>query len=429
MAQKVLYNHNGRADTIILQPSSVDLGNVTNEAQIPKSIVTAKGDIITATGNATPARQGVGGNGQILAGDSNLANGIGYKDPAFRNWVMNGNMEVSQRGTSWTNPVSALYNVDRFSVNFSAGGGTHPNVVISQQPITPGELLNSYYFHRINVDGAGSSLGNSSYYAVRTNIEYGTGLLCGLNKKITLTFYARSSIADKKLGCFFYQYYGSGGSPSSIESIPGDHFHLTSDWQKYSVTITTNTLSGKTFGTNNDNYIIVYLIYQWGYNFRVSVNDTVAETFVGSGNIDIAQVALYAGDVAYPFEPVPFDIELQRCMRYYEKSYSTTIAPGTVTDSGIVSSSMTSVWYLAQITVKYSVPKRISSPNITIYSPYNGNSGYGSMKASDGTYNSEKAAGGNNTSRSNNSFNIQSVNGDFSSGYRFDFHWTCDADF
>jgi hypothetical protein len=34
MGQKVLYNNNGRSDTIALQASSVDLGNVTNDAQI-----------------------------------------------------------------------------------------------------------------------------------------------------------------------------------------------------------------------------------------------------------------------------------------------------------------------------------------------------------------------------------------------------------
>jgi hypothetical protein len=34
MAQRVLYNNNGRADSVTLQASSVDLGNVTNDAQV-----------------------------------------------------------------------------------------------------------------------------------------------------------------------------------------------------------------------------------------------------------------------------------------------------------------------------------------------------------------------------------------------------------
>jgi hypothetical protein len=393
--------------------------------QIPKSIVTAKGDIITATASDTPVRQGVGGNGQIIVGDSNLTNGLGYKDPSFRNWVINGNMEVAQRGTSFTNPAVGEYSVDKFKNDYNKTSGTWPSTIThSQEKLTSGDIPNSFYFYRIALSDAGSSLDVNSYYRLNTFLENATRNLCGLNKKITLSFYARSFIAGQKIGCWVVQAYGTGGSPSSSDGLTQYAMTLSSSWTKYTYTFTTSTLSGKTFGTNNDDYLRILFYLHYG-----SLVGGESVVFAGAGNIDIAQVALYAGDVAYPFEPVPYDVELQRCMRYYEKSYSTTIAPGTVTDSGIVSSSMTSVWYLAQITVKYSVPKRISSPNITIYSPYNGNSGYGSMKASDGTYNSEKAAGGNNASRSNNSFNIQSVNGDFSSGYRFDFHWTCDADF
>jgi len=37
MAQKVLYNNSGRISEIALSPSSVDLGNVTNDAQLKAS--------------------------------------------------------------------------------------------------------------------------------------------------------------------------------------------------------------------------------------------------------------------------------------------------------------------------------------------------------------------------------------------------------
>ncbi len=308
MAQRVLYNNSGRADSITLQPSSVDLGNVTNDLQIPKSIVTAKGDIITATANATPVRQGIGNNGQIVVADSNLTNGLGYKDPSFRNWIMNGNMEVAQRGTSWTNPITNSYTIDRWQVFFVSDGGTIPNIICSQQLLTSGDLFNSFYYFRFNTDGAGASLGKGSNYQFANHIENGTRFLCGLNKKVTVSFYARSSISDRMIRLNLGQYYGSGGSPSVPENFQ-QFITLSSSWTKYTYTFTTNTLVGKTFGTNNDDYLIVAFFLQRG-------NVSGMETYSGSGNIDIAQVALYAGDVAYPFEPVPYDIELQRCMRF-----------------------------------------------------------------------------------------------------------------
>lgn len=49
-----------------LAKGDVDLGNVTNEAQIAKSIGTAKGDIIYFSGSATPVRLAVGSSGQVL---------------------------------------------------------------------------------------------------------------------------------------------------------------------------------------------------------------------------------------------------------------------------------------------------------------------------------------------------------------------------
>lgn len=45
MAQKVLYNDSGRVKEIALSSSSVDLGNVTNDAQLKVSdLVTTVGD-------------------------------------------------------------------------------------------------------------------------------------------------------------------------------------------------------------------------------------------------------------------------------------------------------------------------------------------------------------------------------------------------
>jgi hypothetical protein len=51
-------------------------GVATANAAIPKSVVTTKGDVVTATASATPARLGVGSNGQVLTADSTTATGI-----------------------------------------------------------------------------------------------------------------------------------------------------------------------------------------------------------------------------------------------------------------------------------------------------------------------------------------------------------------
>lgn len=57
--------------------SSIDTTLKTQiDAQIPDSLLTTKGDLIAATGASTPARLGVGTDGQLLIADSTAATGI-----------------------------------------------------------------------------------------------------------------------------------------------------------------------------------------------------------------------------------------------------------------------------------------------------------------------------------------------------------------
>jgi len=80
MAEKVLQlNTNNDYQEVILSPSSVDLGNVTNDAQIAKSTVTTKGDLLVATSNATLTRKAVGKDSYQLMADSSKTEGIEWK--------------------------------------------------------------------------------------------------------------------------------------------------------------------------------------------------------------------------------------------------------------------------------------------------------------------------------------------------------------
>lgn len=66
---------------LALVSSDVGLGNVTNDAQIAKSLVDAKGDILIGTANDTPARKAVGANGTYLRGDSSDTDGLSFGNP------------------------------------------------------------------------------------------------------------------------------------------------------------------------------------------------------------------------------------------------------------------------------------------------------------------------------------------------------------
>lgn len=290
-----------------------------------------------------------------------------------RQAIMNGNFDIWQRGTSFTlADLSGIFMADRWGELHNKDGGTLPTLTRTRQLLTSGDIPNSYYFTRLATNGAGTSLGVASYGFIYQKIENGTRNLCGASKTVTISYYARSSIANKRLCVVLKQDYGTGGSPSTQEKILGVPVTLTSSWVRYTYTFTTNTLVGKTFGTNNDDTLHFQFYHVWGTTHgNTDVQASVsAETYVGSGNIDIAQVQLCSGDVALPFQPKTFEEELKACQRYYDKSYAYADAPGlsqttageTGLDMGIASTTQR-----ASVFVRFKQKMRVR-PTIVIYS-------------------------------------------------------------
>jgi len=288
--------------------------------------------------------------------DSWLNNGY---NSLYRQAIINGNFDVWQRGTTSTNPANGALLADRWMTFIGADGGALPsNIIHSRQLLTSGDIAGSFYHYRVAVDGAGTSLGVNSYGLIRQRIEHGTRFLCGDGKKVTVSFYARSSIANKKLSIGMTQHYGTGGTPTANEKLTGTTVSLTASWVKYTYTFTTNTLAGKTFGTDNNDYLSLDLPYMWGATDGGTYGYTGSETFVGAGNIDIAQVQLCAGDVALPFMPRSFEEELRACQRY-------CYAPATPTAYSYIGSGSGASATRVLIFVKMPVTMR-TSPTLTI---------------------------------------------------------------
>ncbi|MEK3699630.1 MULTISPECIES: hypothetical protein [unclassified Paenibacillus] len=85
--------------------------------------------------------------------------------------------------------------------------GTLPtSITHSRQSVTPGDINGASNYYRIAVNGAGSGFGANDVYYLQQQIENGVRLLCGLGKKITVSFWARSSIASKKIGVRLNQF-------------------------------------------------------------------------------------------------------------------------------------------------------------------------------------------------------------------------------
>ena len=221
---------------------------------------------------------------------------------SFRNVIINGNFDFWQRGTSTT---TAGYLADRFLT-----GATGSTFTTSRQSFILGQTdvpNNPTYWSRTVVV---SSAGASNFVVYQHRVENAATLS---GQPVTLSFYAKAD-ASKNIAVEFAQNFGSGGSPSTqVNEIGVTTCALTTSWQKFTVTATLPSISGKTLGTSSDDKLFVFFWLDAGSNWNARTNSLGQQ----SGTFDIAQVQLEQGSVATPFELRPLGTELALCQRYY----------------------------------------------------------------------------------------------------------------
>ena len=240
-----------------------------------------------------------------------------------KNIIINGDMSVAQRGTS-TSSVSSgsTYVVDRTFV-YVTNGGTW---TMSQDTAVPS---GSGFAKSIKLDctTADASLGAADYIAMQQRIE-GQNLQyikkgTSSAESLTLSFWVYAT----KTGTNICELYDADNTRQISKSYTVD---TTNTWEKKTI-----TFAGDTSGTlDNDNATSMTLLF-WlgaGSNFTSGTlntswaSATTANRAVGqvnhadstSNNFYITGIQLEAGDTASEFEFLPYDVNLQRCYRYYE---------------------------------------------------------------------------------------------------------------
>ena len=203
--------------------------------------------------------------------------------PKRKNYLINGNFSVWQRGTSFSNTTDSLFTADRWRLRNRDDSAT---MTFTQGVFGTGQT---------DVEG------NPEYYASVGNIDANAYIHTRLEgvqrltgKTLTISFWARLTAGDPSLKVSCQQNMGGGGGTSLADTF--GTFTLTSSWAKYTSTVTLHTLSGS-YGTSP--YFMLY---------------------IGQGNslsFDIAQIQLEEGSVATPFEYRPIAEELALCYRYF----------------------------------------------------------------------------------------------------------------
>lgn len=144
---------------------------------IQNAIVDAKGDLIAATANDTPARLAVGTNGQVLTADSTASTGIKWASPSSgaltliqRTTFSN----VANTGTTFDNIFTSTYKAYQVVIETIASvSGANADKNLQLELLYSGTVQStSYYGNLIYSDAAGATISNASLFIMSNQVGY-----------------------------------------------------------------------------------------------------------------------------------------------------------------------------------------------------------------------------------------------------------------
>jgi len=327
----------GSADAITLDPNGgAVLAGVTTVSTVKVGsgvTISSDGDVFT-TGITTSSTVIVG-SGVTISESGIEASGIGITVANIngtqiggrRNIIINGAMNVAQRGTSST--TDGYQTVDRFSVE---DGNEDESCTREQAAVTSGGAYNAGFRNCLKITNGNQTggAGATDYIQIMQRVEAQNMANSGWNfasssSFITLSFWVKTSVAQAFSG--------------SLRTADGTAYSYKFDtpiippntWTKVVKTIPGN--SNLTFADDNGDGLSVYLYAYLGTTYTSSNTNT--ETWItaatdtysndmsqnwwttNDATFEVTGFQLEVGPQATAFEHRSFGEELALCQRYY----------------------------------------------------------------------------------------------------------------
>jgi len=237
-----------------------------------------------------------------------------------RNLIINGAMQLAQRGTSVTNSSATGYStVDRWQTNVGNAGTFN----ISQSTDAPNGFGKSLKFECNTAD---ASLAAGDYLQLKQRIEGNVlqGIAKGTAdaKTLSMSFYVKSS----KTGTYIFELYDVDNTRQISKSYT---ISSANTWERKTIFIEADTTGA--LDDDNDRSMEVNFWLAAGSNFS---GGTLSTTWTGvttanraAGQLNLADttgntwfitgIQLEVGSTATEFEHRSYGDELARCQRYY----------------------------------------------------------------------------------------------------------------
>lgn len=233
-----------------------------------------------------------------------------------KNVIINGDMVVSQRGTSFVSPGSGDYTIDRFRYWNAASTATH---TISQDSDIP----NDQFQYSMKIDCTATE-GNVDYTFIGHRIE-GHNFKKFVGQTATLSFWIKSS----KTGTLCVAFRNNSGDRSYVVEVEIDSVDT---WERKTVTLDFDYSGGSWNYTNGVGLQVCFNLLT-GSGWQTSTTGSwLSGSYLGTANqtnfldstsnvMYLTGVQLELGSTATDYEFLDYGIQLQQCQRYYQTSY------------------------------------------------------------------------------------------------------------
>ena len=258
-----------------------------------------------------------------LASDGTATANITNPPPGNRNLIINGAMNIWQRGNG-PYTIAYAYSADRWERNFTLGGSDYYH--IEKKTESPPGFSSSL---EVSYGTAQASMSTNNYSLLRQKIEaqnlqhlaYGTSSA----KKMTLSFWVRSNKTgtyalslqqddnSNKQVSFNYSISSADTWEKKTISIPADTSGVINNDTGEGINVTWWLTVGTnmTSGTLRNTAWTAYAQADQAVGHNVNLADSTSNTWYLTG------VQLEVSDYATDFEHRSYNDELQRCLRYY----------------------------------------------------------------------------------------------------------------
>ena len=302
------------------------------------------------------------------------------------NDIINGKMDIWQRGISFISPSTGQYLVDRLLWSSS---GMSSTVTVTRSTDTPNPNYN--YSTRIQCTTTDTPTGTDSQGAFYKMEGYDFKKY--FNQYGVLGFYVK---AVNKPGVYCITFTNGNFTRSFVRE-----YTVTTAWTFITippVLFNETPLTGGSWSTTNGVGLNIFFALSVGTTYQGTPNSWQASTLLGTSNqvnfmdstsneLFITAICMNPGTVIYGFNDYDFDNEILRCQRYYEKTYNIDVAPGTVTPIGrkiFITTGTGSATYTIHLDWHWETNKR-AIPTVTTYSSSTGTENRVEVKSGDVT--------------------------------------------